>query len=169
MRGSDQKKKNEEDENGQRKENREFSFLELLVAHHHWNQRHHCYRVPFQKKEVFICARCLGLYPVLVGTMVLVFSGAVSLERSLSFELMAWGCGVGILDWGVVRLGFWKGNNVLRSLTGALVGGALGLGLPHYFRHPGSSRFWAVVGGLGGTALLVEVVAWEFFDTEDPP
>lgn len=151
------------------REEREFSTLELLLSHHPWSKRNHTYRVTFGKREVFICARCLGLYPVLLGTMVLVFSGVVDLDRSLSFDLMAWGCGLGILDWGVVRLGFWKGNNVLRTATGAVMGAALGIGLPHYFRHPGSMQFWAVVGALGGTALLVEIVALGVFGDEDPP
>jgi hypothetical protein len=72
-------------------------------------------------------------------------------------------CLPALLDWTVVRLGFWKGRNYLRTLTGASMGFGLGAAFPYYFAKPASVGFWLVGGALVGAAAIVEATA-RFFD-----
>jgi len=139
----------------------------MLLAHHRSQELHHCYKIEVGLSKYHICARCLGLYPSIAFTMVLVFSGVLSLSPKRSFTFMAWGMGIGILEWSIVRLGFWSGRNYLRTITGAIMGAGMGIGFPIYFRRPFSVDFWTVFGALGSTALLVELVARFFFPDEE--
>lgn len=139
----------------------------MLLAHHRSEELHHCYKIGVGLSKYHFCARCLGLYPAMAFTMVLVFSGVLSLSPTRSFSFMAWGMGIGILEWSIVRLGFWSGRNYLRTITGAIMGVGMGIGFPIYFRRPFSVNFWTVFGALGSTALLVELVARFFFSEEE--
>ncbi len=139
----------------------------MLLAHHRSEELHHCYKIGVGSSKHHICARCLGLYPAIVFTMVLVFSGVLRFSPARSFSFMAWGMGTGILEWSIVRLGFWRGRNYLRTITGAIMGVGMGIGFPIYFRRPFSVDFWTVFGALGSTALLVELVARFFFAEEE--
>ena len=83
-----------------------------------------------------VCARCLGLYPVLVGGIAL----QVLLATPLRLPLEGlWGVVLAlpaILDWGYGRLRPHAGTNAWRTLTGVLLGVALARSLYVHFQRP---------------------------------
>jgi uncharacterized membrane protein len=134
-----------------------LSLWHLLLSHHRAGDLHHCYHLRFRKKNLYLCSRCLGLYPTLAVTLAL--SGFLTVSFEWACHAMFLMCGVTLVDWAVVRLRFWKGNNYVRTTTGAIAGAGLGLALPGYFRKPWSIEFWTVIVGLAFVAFLVELVA----------
>jgi uncharacterized membrane protein len=134
-----------------------LSILDLLVSHHPVHQLDRCYRVNAKGRSLFICARCLGLYPVLALTL------AVSLSVGPGWEVSPWVmailCVPALSDWGIARIGLADGANSIRTATGALAGLGLGLSLPGYFRNPSNPRFWYALGSLAAAALLTEATA----------
>ena len=134
-----------------------LSFADLLVSHHPVHQLNRCYRVNVKGRSIFICARCLGLYPVLVSSLVVSLSGGPG--WGVSPWVMALLCLPALVDWGMARIGLAEGVNSLRTATGALAGLGFGLSLPGYFRNPSDPRFWWALGSLAATVLLTEATA----------
>ncbi len=147
------------------RDNKKSEWWMLLLAHHYEEDLDHCYKLTTKKRDFYLCARCIGLYPALFFTMILVFSGVFKISPERSYDLMAICCGLGIFEWGIVRLGFWEGKNFLRTITGVIIGIGMGIGLPPYFQRPFSIGFWTVAGVLGGVVGLIEIVA-RFSDWE---
>jgi uncharacterized membrane protein len=134
-----------------------LSFLDLLFSHHPVDQLNRCYRVNFGTRSLFVCARCLGLYPVLAS--VLVVSLCAGPGWTVSPWVMALFCVPALTDWGVARLGLAEGVNTVRTVTGAFAGVGLGLALTGSFRNPADPNFWYSLGSLAVAALLTEGVA----------
>ena len=63
-----------------------------------------------------------------------------------------------LVDWGVGRLGWARGSNVVRGTTGMLGGAALGRGLYLYFRDTSSEAFWLAVVVVALVVIAVEIV-----------
>jgi hypothetical protein len=72
---------------------------------------------------------------------------------------------LGVVDWGLVRLGLWEGHNVLRTLSGAAMGVGMGMAFPYYFMDPYDANFWTVGIALTVGASAVEIVARYLDDT----
>jgi uncharacterized membrane protein len=134
-----------------------LSFLDLLFSHHPVHQLNRCYRVHFGSRSLFICARCMGLYPVLAVALVVSLSAGPG--WGVSPWVMALFCVPALVDWGVARIGLAEGVNTVRIATGALAGLGFGLGLPGYFRNPSDPNFWYSLGSLAVAVLLTEAVA----------
>lgn len=85
---------------------------------------------------VHVCARCLGLYPVMLTAIVLQFVWRVPLRLPLEG---LWGlllAAPAILDWGYGRFRPHAGSNAWRTFTGVLIGVALGRSLYVHFQRP---------------------------------
>jgi uncharacterized membrane protein len=99
-------------------------FKGFLLAHHWPPELNRCYQGWIRNKPVWICARCLGLYPLLLLFLGIQFwmnitPGWWDVLWLYLLPLPA------LLDWGS---GFWKekqGSNRQRTLTGALLGVSL--------------------------------------------
>lgn len=102
------------------------------LSHHFPDEYHRCYRLgPFH-----VCARCLGVYPVLFGAFVL----QVVLRAPLE---LPWEVPVGLvltvpatLDWAVGRFRPERFSNVWRTVTGLLLGLALARSLFVHVQRP---------------------------------
>ena len=96
----------------------------LPLAHHPREQAHRC--VHLGKRRVAVCARCLGLYPVMLAAQALQWAldlgpmGRLDLFIALALALP------GLLDWGEGIINHRSGNNARRLITGAMLGVALG-------------------------------------------
>jgi hypothetical protein len=133
-------------------------FLGFLIAHHHADQLERCYLMWCGARPIWLCARCLGLYPALLLTL------GLQLVRPLppgawDVPWLALGSLPALMDWGLARLGRSPGSNLRRTLTGLLLGLALGrvAGI-HGLRpfHPLAVAYLAV---LGACVVGVELVA----------
>lgn len=102
------------------------------LSHHHEEE----YNRTYVLGGVRVCARCLGTYPVLLAVMV----GLFKVRAPLSWE---WDVPVvlgltlpALVDWAVGRFRPRGGSNAVRTLTGVLLGVALGRSLFVHFQRP---------------------------------
>ena len=102
------------------------------LSHHHEEE----YNRTYVLGGVRVCARCLGTYPVLLAVMV----GLFKVRAPLSWE---WDVPVvlgltlpALVDWAVGRFRPAGGSNAVRTLTGVLLGVALGRSLFVHFQKP---------------------------------
>ena len=133
----------------------------VLLSHHRTSERHHCYRLG----KIHLCARCLGLYPVLLATI----GFEVNLWRFES--VYRWFLAVGlvtpaVIDWSRSMLFGSRGSNRWRTTTGALAGVGLGVAFGDYFRDNTSGWFWALMGVL---AVVIGLVWWARPTRPPPP
>ena len=91
-------------------------FLKFSISHHHPHQYNRCYRLG----KLHVCARCLGLYPILITLIILQFYVTVpqKYENIIIFILPL----PAIIDWASNFIFDLKGFNWLRTLTGFLLG-----------------------------------------------
>jgi uncharacterized membrane protein len=102
------------------------------LSHHHPSEFSRCYRL----FDVHVCARCLGVYPVLFAALVIQFSLGAPLSHRLDVVGSAVLTVPALGDWAYGRLHPTRGNNGWRTLTGALLGVALGRTLFVHFQKP---------------------------------
>jgi hypothetical protein len=124
----------------------------FLLAHHRPEEHDRCYKIG----AVRLCARCAGLYPALAAMLALQLSGVLGPPRAdwaVVFLLPL----PALVSWGRRRLFGAPGSNPVSTLTGALLGIALGRSLHLYLRDPASVWFWAQIGGLTLVVLVVEI------------
>jgi uncharacterized membrane protein len=102
------------------------------LSHHAPEELHRAYRVG----RLHVCARCLGLYPVLLAALVIQFAS----RAPLSWRADGW---IAIplflpalADWASGRFFPALGTNVWRTVTGALLGVALGRTLYIHLQQP---------------------------------
>jgi len=102
------------------------------LSHHHEDEYNRTYLLG----GVRVCARCLGTYPVLVAVM----GGLFALRAPLAWP---WDVPVvlgltlpALVDWAVGRFRPASGTNALRTLTGVLLGAALGRSLFVHLQKP---------------------------------
>ena len=102
----------------------------FLLSHHRPARRYRCYRLRPFGYRIDLCARCSGVYPgILLGILgyLSAFRVAASLTLVVVLPLPA------LLDWLLTSLGDYRGSNVVRTITGALLGYGYGLGLAYLF------------------------------------
>jgi len=97
-----------------------------VLSHHgpsNWNR---CYNMPIFSHNVRICARCSGIYPgIIIGLSTFhLISGNVPIIILLFLLPLP-----ALLDWSLTSFTKLNGKNISRSLTGALLGYAYGIGL----------------------------------------
>ncbi len=96
-------------------------FWGFFIAHHFAGDLDHCYQVWLGNRPLWICSRCLGLYPMLVAVLIVQFR----LSLQTGWYDIPWLFVVplpSLVDWGLARLGLWGGTNPTRTLIGALLG-----------------------------------------------
>lgn len=114
----------------------------MLLAHHRPENAGRCVHLPLGRSRLAVCARCLGLYPVLGATLAAQWAlgigpaGPVDLVLALALALPA------LLDWGAGWLDPRSGSNPRRLITGALLGLALSRSLWLNARDPNSEVLW---------------------------
>ena len=103
-----------------------------------------------------VCARCLGVYPVLLAAMAV----QVALHTPLAWRFDGvWSLGLlapALLDWGYGRFRPRTGTNLWRTFTGVLLGLALGRTLYVHMLRP--FPFWLLVQAGLVTALALPVI-----------
>jgi len=129
----------------------------FLLSHHREHELHRCYAVQGQ----FLCARCTGLYPVvlLVWVAQFVFHAPpreMAIERWIVLGLSL----PAMVDWMLGQ--FWPHafSNVWRTFTGGLLGLALGRMLYIHMREPFPMGLcWQLLASLIAV-LLVLLLKW---------
>jgi hypothetical protein len=127
--------------------------LDFLLAHHRPEEHDRCYAVG----GLHLCARCAGLYPALALVLALQLTGVVGTIRAQWAVLYLLPMPA-IFSWARRRLTGSAGSNPVSTVTGALLGVALGRGIFVYLHDHGSVAFWAQAAGLVVVVLTVEIL-----------
>lgn len=124
-----------------------------LLSHHQPHEWDRCHQATIFGQEVRLCARCSGIYPGLIAGTV---AGVAGLLPSMPLLIIALFPAPALLDWSLTTFTERRGNNLVRTTTGALLGYAYGLGL--YLLSSGRLLPVLTVGllyGLTAVALLI--------------
>ncbi len=131
------------------------STAAFLLAHHYPEDYGRCYAIGGRR----ICARCIGLYPVLLA--VLASELALRMTAVQPWEPFA----IGVLtlpalaDWARGRFDPSSGTNPVRTLTGVLLGIALARTVYLNMVAPANWLSVAHFAALAVAAVVVEVLA----------
>lgn len=131
-----------------------MGVIDFLLAHHRPEEHDRCYAIG----GVHLCARCAGLYPTLALVLGLQLAGLVDTVRA-EWAVLYLLPVPAIFSWARRRLTGAAGSNPVSTVTGALLGVALGRGIYLYLHDHRSGAFWALVGGLVVVVLTVELLA----------
>ena len=129
----------------------------LPLAHHRTEHASRCVHLSLGGRRVALCARCLGLYPVMFMAFALQWAldlgplGRADLLIAVGLALP------GLLDWGEGILDPCSGNNPRRLITGAMLGAALGRTLWLHAQNPWGELLWIqmFVLAAGAVAFLI--------------
>ncbi len=102
------------------------------LSHHHEEE----YNRTYVLGGVRVCARCLGTYPVLLAVMVGLFKVRAPLSWQWDVPVVLGLTLPALVDWAVGRFRPSGGSNAVRTLTGVLLGVALGRSLFIHFQRP---------------------------------
>jgi len=102
------------------------------LSHHHEEEYNRTYLLG----GVRVCARCLGTYPVLLAVMVGLFKVRAPLSWQWDVPLVLGLTLPALVDWAVGRFRPSGGSNAVRTLTGVLLGMALGRSLFVHLQKP---------------------------------
>jgi uncharacterized membrane protein len=130
----------------------------FLLAHHWPGQLDRCYRFRLGAKPVWVCARCLGVYPVMVALVV----ALLALRPPLGWWDWPWLYGLplpALVDWAYSRLTGKPGYNWLRTVVGVFLGIGLARMVQINMLSPAHPLVLVQLGMLSGVALSVELLA----------
>ncbi len=102
------------------------------LSHHHENEYNRTYLLG----GVRVCARCLGTYPVLLAVMMGLFAVRAPLAWPWDVPVVLGLTLPALVDWSVGRFRPASGSNAVRTLTGVLLGVALGRSLFIHVQRP---------------------------------
>lgn len=97
-----------------------------LLSHHEPGEWYRCYRVRLFGRTVRLCARCTGIYP---GILVGLLASVVGVLPAPSLTVLAILPAPALGDWVLTTFTDRNGYNVVRTLSGALLGFAYGAGI----------------------------------------
>lgn len=121
------------------------------MSHHRDDEAHRTYRVG----GVRVCARCLGLYPVMGVGLVVQFVFAVPLELRAELGWTVLLFLPGLVDWAVGRFRPDLGRNAWRTLTGAMLGLSLARTLYVHVQRPFPPALQWQLALAGGAVVVV--------------
>ncbi len=102
------------------------------LSHHHPDEWDRCYAVG----PLRLCARCLGVYPTMLVTLIALFAAHAPLEHPLDLAAVLLLTAPATLDWAFGRFRPHAFSNPWRTLTGVMLGLALGRSLFIHLQRP---------------------------------
>lgn len=102
------------------------------LSHHREDE----YNRTYVLGRVRVCARCLGTYPVLAAVLVGLFALRAPLVWKWDVPVVLGLTLPALVDWALGRFRPSGGSNAVRTLTGVLLGAALGRSLQVHFEQP---------------------------------
>lgn len=114
-----------------------------LLSHHLPKEYNRCIILKFHNKKIRICSRCSGWYISFLLFWVLFFSG---LNFFLNYKIIILYLFPipAIIDWSLHRFKIYQGINLLRIITGFLIGLTFALLWYSFIINPLDVNFWIV-------------------------
>lgn len=97
-----------------------------LLSHHEPSEWYRCYAISVGGRTIRLCARCSGIYP---GIAIGLFASLGGTVGAVPIGLIAVLPAPALIDWAVTTFSDRGGYNLVRTVTGALLGVGYGLGL----------------------------------------
>lgn len=134
-------------------------LLVLFFSHHAPEQHDHCLLLPLPGgRRLPLCARCLGIYPMMLVVLALQLSGRLDLAWTDPWLMIVLPLPT-VVEFLLEQTGRIHGTNRLRILAGLPLGVALGRMFARYLLDPFDPVFWSIVAGYGGTCGLTAAFA----------
>ncbi len=130
----------------------------FLLAHHSKSKSERCIHIPLAGRSIAVCARCLGLYPALLGALFIQVILKLHQPCPWDYWISIGGIIPGLFDWGLNRLDASWGRNRWRFVTGFIAGLALGRSFLLYFIDPQNEVFWVQLMFIGIAIFAFEMV-----------
>lgn len=105
---------------------KEFSLLFLLLAHHETKDLHRTIHVRLVGKDYYLCARCAGKYLGVLGVFILSLILGLQIPAWLHWLITTFFPLPSTVDWLTQRKGMRESKNWIRIITGYLLGIAWG-------------------------------------------
>ena len=117
---------NKQDRSSRSRKHRFIQTLHLLISHHEPPYMHRCWRLTLRGHTLYVCARCsallLGILVAILSQFLIVYIEVTPLTFLLAFLVSL----PAAIDWSTQTLGLRESRNLLRALTGFLLGLAVG-------------------------------------------
>jgi uncharacterized membrane protein len=98
-----------------------------LFSHHTKKELYKCYCISIKKQKIYFCSRCLGIYIGIIFGLIFYFLTSLNIE--LYYLLIFIFPFFTYFDWNISSFTNHKGNNLLSTFFGILLGMAYILGL----------------------------------------
>lgn len=142
-----------------------LSLLFLLLSHHMPEKLHRTIRIGFRGRNVYLCARCTGIYTGIASVFIAWFFN-FNLPTWLYLPLLLILPASSMVDWVTQSCKLRESRNSTRICTGFLLG--IGWGLFFLLLVKGMFfLFLQALAMLGGYIFSICIIAWKtkFFDT----
>jgi len=134
-------------------------LLFLLLSHHRPEKLHRTIRINFRGRNVYICARCTGVYSGILSVFIAWFLG-LNFPTWLYLPLYSILPLPAVVDWITQSCKLRESRNPLRVSTGYLLGISEGLFFLMLVRGMFYLFLWAFA-ILGAYILSIYVIAWK--------
>lgn len=99
--------------------------LKKILCHHNKEEQNHCICLNIFLQKIYVCSRCLGLYPFAILWLILSIKYNIKLSYKLEKNLILYLLLPAFLDWTFTGLKIIKSNNKIRFFTGFIASFAL--------------------------------------------
>ncbi len=104
-----------------------------ILSHHLAKEYFKCYKIRLFKKYLRICSRCLGVYlGIFFGFLI---CNKFSFEKEITYILVLFLPVFALIDWHITEITNYKSKNLIRTLSGFLLGIAYSLGLLAFIKN----------------------------------
>ncbi|MBN1898531.1 MAG: DUF2085 domain-containing protein [Spirochaetes bacterium] len=137
------------------------NFLNKLLCHKQNTHYDHCFKLRICSRPVFICARCLGLYPVAILNLFLSHKYKINFTYSAEKNLIFYSMIPLVMDWSLTALGIIKSHNVIRFSTGVIAAFGLSRWWYLYLTDQYMDIFWYIARTFGvftGVILVILLI-----------
>lgn len=135
---------------------------QYLFSHHEPSEWYRCYALVLFGQRIRICARCLGIYPGIIIGLATYFTGITPYVQNVLLIILPLPA---LIDWILTTFTGYRGYNVVRTATGALLGYGYGLGIGLLF---GAGEIWILALGAvyvvaAGSLILINQQNTQYF------
>lgn len=137
-----------------------YSLLFFLLSHHKPEKLHRTIHIRLRGRNVYLCARCTGIYTGILSVLVAWFLGFFNLSEWLYLPLFSILPAPSIVDWLTQSCKLRESRNPIRTSTGYLLGISGGLFLLMLIKSM-LYLFLQALAVLGGYFFSIYIVAWK--------
>lgn len=121
------------------------NIINKILCHKNVEKQHHCIKITLFSKQIFLCSRCLGLYPFAILFLILSLKYKIKFNHSFEKNLIFYSFLPLFIDWSLTSLNIIKSNNLIRFSTGLIASCGLARWWYLYIIHYHIDIFWYIL------------------------